>query len=85
MDVLMPQLGETVLEGTVALWYKKAGDTVAKGDVLLDGPEVVSEMQVLAGGFGSGKNDLLPSGNGFRGLVRLLLRRFGHLRPWTSE
>jgi len=36
MDVLMPQLGETVLEGTVATWYKKAGDTVAKGDVLLD-------------------------------------------------
>jgi 2-oxoglutarate dehydrogenase E2 component (dihydrolipoamide succinyltransferase) len=36
MDVLMPQLGETVLEGTVAVWYKKAGDTVAKGDVLLD-------------------------------------------------
>ena len=36
MDVLMPQLGETVLEGTVALWYKKAGDAVAKGDVLLD-------------------------------------------------
>lgn len=36
MDVLMPQLGETVLEGTVATWYKKAGDTVAKGDLLLD-------------------------------------------------
>lgn len=36
MDVLMPQLGETVLEGTVATWYKKAGDAVAKGDVLLD-------------------------------------------------
>jgi 2-oxoglutarate dehydrogenase E2 component (dihydrolipoamide succinyltransferase) len=32
----MPQLGETVLEGTVATWYKKAGDSVAKGDVLLD-------------------------------------------------
>jgi len=36
MDVLMPQLGETVLEGTVAAWYKKAGDAVAKGDLLLD-------------------------------------------------
>jgi 2-oxoglutarate dehydrogenase E2 component (dihydrolipoamide succinyltransferase) len=36
MDVLMPQLGETVLEGTVATWYKKAGDAVAKGDLLLD-------------------------------------------------
>ena len=36
MDVLMPQLGETVLEGTVATWYKAMGDTVEKGDLLLD-------------------------------------------------
>jgi len=36
MDVLMPQLGETVLEGTVAAWYKAAGDSVVKGDLLLD-------------------------------------------------
>jgi 2-oxoglutarate dehydrogenase E2 component (dihydrolipoamide succinyltransferase) len=36
MNVLMPQLGETVLEGTVAAWYKAAGDSVAKGDLLLD-------------------------------------------------
>jgi len=36
MYVLMPQLGETVLEGTVAAWHKAAGDTVEKGDTLLD-------------------------------------------------
>jgi 2-oxoglutarate dehydrogenase E2 component (dihydrolipoamide succinyltransferase) len=36
MDVLMPQLGETVLEGTVATWHKAAGDSVEKGDLLLD-------------------------------------------------
>ena len=36
MDVLMPQLGETVLEGTVAAWHKNAGDTVEKGEMLLD-------------------------------------------------
>lgn len=36
MDVLMPQLGETVLEGTVATWYKNIGDKVKKGDLLLD-------------------------------------------------
>ncbi len=36
MDVLMPQLGETVAEGTIAAWHKRAGDAVAKGDVLLD-------------------------------------------------
>jgi len=36
MDVLMPQLGETVPEGTIAAWHKQAGDAVRKGDVLLD-------------------------------------------------
>jgi len=36
MDVVMPQLGETATEGTVAAWHKKAGDTVQKGDMLLD-------------------------------------------------
>jgi len=36
MDVLMPQLGETVLEGMVATWYKAVGDAVEKGELLLD-------------------------------------------------
>ncbi len=36
MDVLMPQLGETVAEGTVAAWHKKVGDSVAKDEILLD-------------------------------------------------
>ena len=36
MDIVMPQLGETVTEGTIAAWHKKAGDTVEKGEMLLD-------------------------------------------------
>ena len=36
MDVLMPQLGETVAEGTIAAWHKQPGDSVEKGDLLLD-------------------------------------------------
>lgn len=36
MNVLMPQLGETVLEGTVATWHKAVGDVVEKGELLLD-------------------------------------------------
>ena len=36
MDVLMPQLGETVTEGTISAWHKKAGDPVEKGEMLLD-------------------------------------------------
>ena len=36
MNVLMPQLGETVAEGKVAIWHKKEGDIVAKNDILVD-------------------------------------------------
>jgi 2-oxoglutarate dehydrogenase E2 component (dihydrolipoamide succinyltransferase) len=36
MNVLMPQLGETVAEGKVAIWHKKEGDIVAKNEVLVD-------------------------------------------------
>jgi 2-oxoglutarate dehydrogenase E2 component (dihydrolipoamide succinyltransferase) len=36
MNVLMPQLGETVAEGTVAAWHKAVGDEVRKDEVLLD-------------------------------------------------
>jgi 2-oxoglutarate dehydrogenase E2 component (dihydrolipoamide succinyltransferase) len=32
----MPQLGETVAEGTVAVWHKKVGDQVSKDEILLD-------------------------------------------------
>jgi len=34
MDVIMPQLGETVTEGTVANWYKKVGDVVRADEPL---------------------------------------------------
>ena len=36
MDVIMPQLGETVAEGVVTKWYKKVGDTVKSDDTLFD-------------------------------------------------
>src|SRR5262245_63452669 len=36
MDVLMPQLGETVDEGKVLVWYKKVGDKVSPGENLFE-------------------------------------------------
>lgn len=36
MDVLMPQLGETVSEGTIATWFKQEGDSVAAGERLFE-------------------------------------------------
>jgi pyruvate dehydrogenase E2 component (dihydrolipoamide acetyltransferase) len=36
MDVLMPQLGETVSEGKIVKWFKAAGDSVKLGDNLFE-------------------------------------------------
>jgi len=36
MDVLMPQLGETVAEGKITKWYRSAGDAVKPGDNLFE-------------------------------------------------
>src|SRR4051812_9762500 len=62
MDVLMPQLGETVAEGKVTKWYKTAGDSIKPGDnlfeietdkVSMDVPSItagiLSEIRVAAG------------------------------------
>jgi 2-oxoglutarate dehydrogenase E2 component (dihydrolipoamide succinyltransferase) len=35
-NVTMPQLGETVADGTVTKWFKKVGDDVAKGEPLFE-------------------------------------------------
>jgi pyruvate dehydrogenase E2 component (dihydrolipoamide acetyltransferase) len=52
MNVLMPQLGETVTEGTIAKWYKAVGDKVAAGDVLfeIETDKTSMEVPALAGG-----------------------------------
>ena len=34
--VIMPQLGESVVEGTVTSWLKKEGDTIAEYESLLE-------------------------------------------------
>jgi pyruvate dehydrogenase E2 component (dihydrolipoamide acetyltransferase) len=36
MDVLMPQLGETVAEGKITQWFKSAGEEVKPGDNLFE-------------------------------------------------
>ncbi|HWD95300.1 MAG TPA: biotin/lipoyl-containing protein, partial [Acidimicrobiales bacterium] len=35
-NVSMPQLGETVAEGTVTKWFKQVGDSVVKGEPLFE-------------------------------------------------
>ena len=35
-EIMMPQLGETVTEGTITKWFKQVGDTVAVDEILYE-------------------------------------------------
>ena len=35
-DIVMPQLGESIAEGTIVRWLKKVGDTVQRDEPLLE-------------------------------------------------
>jgi pyruvate dehydrogenase E2 component (dihydrolipoamide acetyltransferase) len=88
MDVIMPQLGETVEEGTVAVWHKKVGDKVAVDELLveIETDKVATEVPSLVAGtllkilVGEGETvkvgttiAIIDSGNGTRALA-----------PWSS-
>jgi pyruvate dehydrogenase E2 component (dihydrolipoamide acetyltransferase) len=48
MDVLMPQLGETVSSGKITSWFKKVGDKVAPGEDLFEIETDKTSMEVPA-------------------------------------
>jgi pyruvate dehydrogenase E2 component (dihydrolipoamide acetyltransferase) len=62
MDVLMPQLGETVAEGTVANWHKKVGDAVAVDEILFDVETDKVSMEVPSLAAGVIAKILVPAG-----------------------
>ncbi len=52
MDVIMPQLGETVAEGKILTWFKKVGDEVKEGDNIfeVETDKVTVDVQAIAAG-----------------------------------
>ena len=36
VDVIMPQMGESIAEGTVSKWLKKVGDEVKRDEAILE-------------------------------------------------
>ncbi len=52
MDVLMPQLGETVAEGKIVKWFKSVGDKIKPGDNLceIETDKVTVEVPAIAAG-----------------------------------
>ena len=62
MDVLMPQLGETVAEGTITHWFKAVGDKVAPGDNLFEIETDKATMEVPATAAGKLAEIRVPTG-----------------------
>ena len=82
MNVLMPQLGETVAEGTVANWHKKVGDTVAADEILLDVETDKVSMEIPAPSAGVITQILVQAGTTVEvGTVLAVIRSEEH----TSE
>ena len=51
-DIVMPQLGESVTEGTITRWFKAVGDTIAEDEPLFEvsTDKVDTEVPAPAGG-----------------------------------
>src|SRR4051794_16966927 len=52
VEVTMPQMGDSVSEGTILEWHKKEGDTVAEDELLVEisTDKVDAEVQAPAAG-----------------------------------
>ncbi len=58
-DVIMPQMGESIFEGTITKWLKKPGDAVEKDEPLFEisTDKVDAEIPSPAAG-GAGRNQI---------------------------
>lgn len=68
VDLVMPKLGESIMEATILKWHKKEGDSIAQDETLLDiaTDKVDSEVPSTASGIVEKilfkENDVVPIG-----------------------
>jgi 2-oxoglutarate dehydrogenase E2 component (dihydrolipoamide succinyltransferase) len=62
MDITMPQLGETVTEGTITRWFKQVGDPVAADEVLFEVSTDKVDSEVPSPAAGTLTEILVPEG-----------------------
>lgn len=86
MNVLMPQLGETVTEGKIGTWFKSVGDRVEAGENLfeIETDKVTMEVQATESGVVSeirvGAGETVPVGT-----IVAILGKAGEAAPATRK
>jgi 2-oxoglutarate dehydrogenase E2 component (dihydrolipoamide succinyltransferase) len=74
IDITMPQLGETVSEGTISVWLKAIGDTVTTGEAVLEvstdkvDTEIVSPADGILAGPLTAEGETVPVGTVIAGI-----------------
>src|SRR3954447_21922225 len=63
VDVTMPQLGETVTEGTITRWFKQVGETIAADEPLFEVSTDKVDSEVPAPAAGVVSEILVPEGD----------------------
>jgi 2-oxoglutarate dehydrogenase E2 component (dihydrolipoamide succinyltransferase) len=63
MDVIMPQMGESIAEGTIVKWLKKPGDAVEKDEPLFEISTDKVDAEIPAPGDGVLEEILVGEGN----------------------
>lgn len=64
VDIVMPKLGMAMKEGTVSIWHKQAGDTIAKGEIIADISSEKIEMELECPADGVLLEIVVPEGQG---------------------
>ena len=62
MDITMPQLGETVTEGTITRWFKQVGEAVAADEPLFEVSTDKVDSEVPAPSAGVLTEIIVPEG-----------------------
>ena len=68
VDLIMPKLGESIIEATILKWHKKPGDTVQEDETILDiatdkvDSEIPSPVQGVIEEIIYQENDIVPIG-----------------------
>jgi 2-oxoglutarate dehydrogenase E2 component (dihydrolipoamide succinyltransferase) len=68
VDLVMPKLGESIMEATILKWHKKPGDSIQEDETLLDiatdkvDSEVPSTVQGVVENILYNENDVVPIG-----------------------
>ena len=63
MDVVMPQMGESIAEGTIVKWLKKPGDPVEKDEPLFEISTDKVDAEIPSPSAGTLQEILVPEGN----------------------